>query len=332
MLNGKGIPLGRVLGVPIYLDWSWFLVFAFMTWSLATGYFPKQFTGGSLGQYWVAGAIATILLFVSVLIHELGHATVARAYHIPVQRITLFIFGGVAQLGAESRTAMSEFLVAIIGPIVSAALAGLFFVIGLAARATTPVDALFSLLAGINLSLALFNLIPGFPLDGGRVFRAIVWGITRNLRRATEIAVTIGRVVAFLFILLGVWQILQGNWANGLWIAFIGWFLDNAAVGQLQQQRLHDLLTGHTVAQAMSRSCVTAPFDLSLQELVDHHILGEGHRCLLLARGEEIVGLLTLHHIREVQRDRWGTVTAGEIMTPISKIKRIKPEVGLEKA
>src|SRR5574341_465034 len=329
MLNGKGIPLGRVLGVPIYLDWSWFLVFAFMTWSLATGYFPKQFTGGSLGQYWVAGAIATILLFVSVLIHELGHATVARAYHIPVQRITLFIFGGVAQLGAESRTAMSEFLVAIVGPIVSAALAGLFFVIGLAARATTPVDALFSLLAGINLSLALFNLIPGFPLDGGRVFRAIVWGITKDMSRATHIAVQVGRLVALGFVAFGVLQMLMGELSGGLWLAFIGWFLKQAADAQLRYQVMRDMLSDYTVSQAMSRSYSTVPAEMSLQNLIDKHILGQGQRSVVVEKSGHPEGLLTVHHIREIPREKWGEMTALQAMAPEDCCERVTPATRL---
>jgi Zn-dependent protease len=184
--------------------------------------------------------VTTILLFASVLLHELGHAVMAKVYHIPVQRITLFIFGGVAQLGSESRTAMSEFLIAIIGPIVSAALAGLFFVAGQVAQAATPTGALLQYLAGINIYLlAGFNLIPGFPLDGGRVFRAIVWGITKDMSRATRVAVQIGRLVAFGFITLGVWLMLGGRlpasvWRSrrrcpAAWLAFIGWFLKQAA-------------------------------------------------------------------------------------------------------
>lgn len=331
-MNKNAIPLGRVLGIPIALDTSWFLMFALVTWTLASSYFPSEFRNWPVAQYWMVGVVTAILFFASVVLHELGHSIVALRYKIPVTSITLFIFGGIAQIASEPPSAVAEFVIAIAGPLTSFALAAVFGLLETVSTGVAPIFALAKYLAYINGVLALFNLIPGFPLDGGRVFRAIVWGITRNLRRATEIAVTIGRVVAFLFILLGVWQILQGNWANGLWIAFIGWFLDNAAVGQLQQQRLHDLLTGHTVAQAMSHSCATAPVDLTLQELVDRHIVGEGHRCLMLARGDEIVGLLTLHHVREVPKDRWGTVTAGEVMIPMSRIKWVAPEAELEKA
>lgn len=331
-MNKNTLPLGHILGIPIGLDPSWFLMFALVTCTLASSYFPSEFKNWPAVQYWIVGAGTTILFFASVVLHELGHSILALRYKIPVASITLFIFGGIARIAAEPPSAVAEFVIAIAGPLTSFALAAFFGLLEGVFTSIAPLFAMVKYLAYINGALALFNLIPGFPLDGGRVFRAIVWGITRNLHRATEIAATIGRVIAFLFILYGVWQILQGSWANGLWIAFIGWFLENASVGQVQQQRLHDLLAGHTVAQAMSRSCATASVDLTLQELVDRHILGEGHRCLMLTRSEEIAGLLTLHHIREVQRNRWGTVTAGEIMTPISKMRRIKPEVGLEEA
>jgi Zn-dependent protease len=278
------------------------------------------------------GAVTAILFFASVVLHELGHSILALRYKIPVTKITLYIFGGIAQIASEPPSAVAEFFIAIAGPVTSFALAALFYLVEMVSGSVAPLFAMFKYLAYINATLALFNLIPGFPLDGGRVFRAIVWGINHNLRRATEIAATIGRAIAFLFILYGVWQILQGNWANGLWIAFIGWFLENAAVGQVQQQRLHDMLSGQTVAQAMSRSCVTESADIVLQELVDRHILGEGHRCVLLSRREEVVGLLTLHNVRDVPRDRWGTIIAGEVMIPLSTMKRLRPEDGLEKA
>jgi Zn-dependent protease/CBS domain-containing protein len=331
-MNKNTIPLGRILGIPIGVDPSWFLMFALVTWSLASSYYPSEFQNWPAAQYWMVGAATAILFFTSVALHELGHSIVALRYKIPVTSITLYIFGGIARIASAPPSAVAEFFIAIAGPLTSFTLAVFFGLLEGIFASVAPIIAMVKYLAYINGALALFNLIPGFPLDGGRVFRAIVWGITHNLRRATEIAAAIGRIVAFLFILYGVWQIFQGNWANGLWIAFIGWFLENAAVGQVQQQRLHDLLDKHTVAQAMSQNCATASVDLTLQELIDRHILGEGSRCLMLTRGEEITGLLTLHHIREVPRDRWGIVTAGEVMTTITNMKWIKPELGLEQA
>ncbi len=329
MLNGKGIPLGRILGVPIYLDWSWFLVFALATWSLATGYFPAQYPGWTSPEYWIIGAVTTILLFVSVLLHELGHAAVAKAYHIPVQRITLFIFGGVAHLGGESRTAMSEFLIAIAGPIVSALLGVVFFGAALLTRTMMPLGALLQYLSVINFTLALFNLIPGFPLDGGRVFRAIVWGLTRDMSKATRIAVQVGRAVAFGFVALGIWRMIGGNFSNGLWLAFIGWFLKQAADAQLRYQVMRDMLGDYTVSQAMSRSYITVPAEMSLQVLIDEHILGQGRRSVVVEKNGHPEGLLTVHHIREVPRDRWAETQAIQAMAPEDCCERVAPDTGL---
>jgi Zn-dependent protease len=331
-MSKNKISLGHIFGIRIGADPSWFIIFALITWILASSYFPGAFRNWPVLQYWIIGAVTAILFFISVVLHELGHSIVALRYKIPVISITLFMFGGLAQIASEPPSAAAEFVIASAGPLTSFALAAIFSLLGAISIGVTPIFAIARYLASINAALALFNLIPGFPLDGGRVFRAIVWRLTGNLRRATEIAVAIGRMVSFLFIGFGVWQILQGNWANGLWIAFIGWFLDNAAIAQLQQQRFHDLLSGHNVAQAMSHDCAVAPADLSIQQLIERRILGAEYHCLMLTSGEEIVGLLTLYHLRGVPKEHWGNITAGEVMTPISKMKSVDPETGLEKA
>ena len=202
------------------------------------------------------------MLFVSVVLHELGHSVVAMSYRVPVQRITLFIFGGIAQIGAEPPSAGAEFWIAIAGPAVSLMLAVLFGLMRPVATVLPAVLALVTYLAYINGALVVFNLIPGFPLDGGRVFRAIVWGITRDFRRATIIAGSVGRFIGFVFIFLGVWQIFGGNFINGLWIAFIGWFLESAANGQimqLQYQAMDNVLASHKVSDAMNRNYAEIP-------------------------------------------------------------------------
>ena len=255
------------------------------------------------------GAVTAVMLFVSVLLHELGHSVVALRYKIPVRSITLFLFGGVAQIGAEPPSAIAEFLIASAGPLVSLILAVLFYAVQPLVGGIEPLLGLAKYLAYINLALVLFNLIPGYPLDGGRVFRAIVWAITGNMRRATLIAANVGRLFAFLFIFIGVWQMVSGNFGGGLWIAFIGWFLDTAASAQVQQVMIQGLLTGHKVSQAMSTHCATVPADLTLQNLVDEHILGSGQRCFLVNRGDNTVGLMTLHRIKEVPRPEWATTT-----------------------
>jgi CBS domain-containing protein len=192
-----------------------------------------------------------------------------------------------------------------------------------------PILGLARYLAYINLALVLFNLIPGYPLDGGRVLRAIVWSITGQMRRATVIAANVGRFFAFLMIFVGVWQMFSGNFGGGLWIAFIGWFLDNAASGQLQQVTSEGLLAGHRVSQAMSGHCAAVPADLTLQQLVDEHILGSGQRCFLVNRGDATVGLMTLHRIKEVPRAEWSTTSAAQVMLPLEQSKRIDPDTEL---
>jgi len=320
------IPMGHILGIPIGLDYSWFLIFALLTWMLAVSYFPQEFHDWPPMLYWVMGAITAIMLFVCVLLHELGHSVVARQFKVPVRSITLFIFGGVAQIGTEPPSALAEFLIAIAGPIVSFVLAALFTFVKPMVAGIEPLWALAKYLAWINMALVLFNLIPGFPLDGGRVFRAIVWAVTNNMRRATLIAANVGRFFGFLFIFVGVWQMFSGNFGGGLWIAFIGWFLDSAASSQIYQVMFQGLLAGHKVAQAMSGRCGAVPADLTLQQLVDEHILGTGQRCFLVTRGDDTVGMMTLHRIKEVPRSAWATTTASQVMLPLESMKRITPD------
>jgi Zn-dependent protease/CBS domain-containing protein len=328
-MNRHTIPLGKILGIPLGLDYSWFLIFALLTWMLATGYFPIEFPNWPPILYWLTGAVTALMLFVSVLLHELGHSAIALRYKIPVRSITLFIFGGVSQIGTEPPNALSEFFIAIAGPIVSLALAVLFSVVKPAVAGLQPLWALVKYLAYINFALALFNLIPGFPLDGGRVFRAVVWAATKNFRRATLTAANTGRFFGFLFIFLGVWQLFAGNVANGLWIAFIGWFLDSAASAQVQLVMFQTALAGHRVSQAMSTGCAAVPADLTLQQLVDEHILASGRRCFLVNRGENTLGLMTLHRIKEVARSEWANTTAEQVMLPIGELKRISPNTEL---
>jgi Zn-dependent protease/CBS domain-containing protein len=326
LMTRQNIPLGRIVGIPIGLDYSWFLIFALLTWMLASSYYPAEFKNWSPQLYWFMGAVTAIMLFVSVLLHELGHSVVALRYKIPVRSITLFIFGGVAQIDAKPPSARAEFLIAIAGPVVSLGLAVLFSLLKPAFAAVEPLWGLAKYLAYINFSLVLFNLIPGFPLDGGRVFRAVVWAVTKDLRRATLIAANAGRFFGFLFIFVGVWQIFSGNFGGGLWIAFIGWFLGNAATAQVQQVVLQGQLGGHTVRQAMSSRGLSVPADLTLQQLVDGQILGSGRRCFLVNRGEDTVGLITLHRVKEVPRPEWGKTTAAQAMLPLKQVKRISPD------
>jgi Zn-dependent protease/CBS domain-containing protein len=328
-MNRHTIPLGRILGIPIGLDYSWFLIFGLLTWTMAVGYYPAEFKNWPTAQYWIVGAVTAIMLFVSVLLHELGHSAVAMYYKIRVRSITLFIFGGISQIGTEPTSAMAQFWISVAGPAVSFALAGFFFLVRPAFANVAPLLALDKYLVYINIVLGLFNLIPGFPLDGGGIFRAVVWGISHNQRRATLIAANLGRFIAYLFIGLGVWQMFTGNFMNGMWIAFIGWFLESAAKGQVQQLALKDMLAGHTVSKAMNRHYTAIPADTTLQRLVDDHILGNGRRSFVVKRSNETVGLLTLHHIKEVPRSEWPTTTSAQAMIPIERTKRVQPDAEL---
>jgi Zn-dependent protease len=323
------IPIGRVLGIPIDLDYSWFLIAALITWLLAVNYYPAEFKGGTTGEYWLMGAVTAVLFFASIVVHELAHSWVALRYKVPVNRITLFIFGGVSQIAGEPPSASAEFLIAVVGPLTSFALAALFYFLERVFVNAAPALAVAKYLALINGLLGLFNLIPGFPLDGGRVFRAIVWGVNKNFRRATLIAASTGRFFGFFFIVIGVWQALRGDVINGLWIAFIGWFLESAAGAQVQQQMVQGLLVGHKVSEVMGDACPHVPGNTPLQKLIDQEVLTHGRRCFLVDRGDHPVGLLTLHNMKEVPRSSWVTTTAAEAMIPLGKLSTIDPNAEL---
>ena len=328
-MNRHTIPLGRIMGIPIGLDYSWFLIFVLLTWTMAVGYYPAEFKNWPAAMYWVIGAATAIMLFVSVLLHELGHSVVAMRYKVPVRSITLFIFGGVSQIATEPPTATAGFWISLIGPIVSFALAALFRLLQPLSTGVVPLLALFKYLTYINVALGLFNLVPGFPLDGGGVFRAIVWGFTHNMHRATLIAANVGRFIAYLFIIFGVWQIIGGHFIDGMWIAFIGWFLESAAVAQVKQETLQGVLSGHRVSEAMRRDFTAVVPDTTLEELVNDHILGAGRRSLIVKRGDRVAGLLTLHHIKGIPRSDWPTVRADQAMIPAEQMKRVRPDAQL---
>ena len=323
------VPLGRIFGIRIGLDYSWFLIFTLLIWMLARSYYPAEFKDWLPSLYWLMGAATAIIFFACVLLHELGHCVVAMRYQIPVRSITLFVFGGVAQIGAEPPSATAEFLIAVAGPLVSLALALCFYAVQPVVAGIEPLRGVAEYLTYINAGVALFNLIPGYPLDGGRVFRAIVWAVTKNMRRATLISATVGRGFALLFIFIGVWQVFAGNLGGGLWIAFIGWFLENAAAAQVHELMFQDLLAGHTVSQAMSSGRPAVAADMMLQRLVEEHILGAGQRCFIVNRGDTAVGLITLHRIKEVPRAEWATRSVAQAMIPLEQLKCVAPDADL---
>jgi Zn-dependent protease/CBS domain-containing protein len=325
-MTGNSVRLGRLFGVEVKLDYSWFIVLILTTWSLAGEYFPRLYPGWPSSVYWLIGGLTSVLFFSSVLAHELAHSVVSQAYGVPVRDITLFIFGGAAQISEEPKSARDEFLMALVGPLTSLGAAALFGLLWWVGSDISPyLRALASWLAGINVSLALFNLVPGFPLDGGRVFRAALWALTGNLRTATRLASGLGRLIAYGFIFVGVLQIFGGNWTNGLWMAFIGWFLENAATVSYRRVALREMLAGHTVREVMTSECQLIPATLTLDAFVDGVLLATGRRCFPVQEGGQLQGLLTLHRVKRVPRERWRDTRVAEAMIPRAELKTVSP-------
>lgn len=324
------IKLGSIWGIPIGLHTSWFLVFGLITWSLSAGYFPNEYPQLSGISTLVLGLLTSILFFSSVLAHELGHAFVALQEKIPVRSITLFIFGGVAQIGREPSSPGAEFRIAIAGPLTSIGLAGLFGGIWLLNREIALLAAPSLYLARINLILALFNMIPGFPLDGGRVLRALVWWWTKSFSSATRVAAISGQTIAFGFIGFGVLNLFTGGVTNGLWLIFIGWFLQNAAASAVQQSNVQEKLRGITVGQAMSRDCAEVNGLTTLYQLVHEYVLTSGQHCFFVRDFiGQVRGMLTLQDITRVPQPKWRFTTAEQIMAPYDRLLSVDADMEL---
>lgn len=318
-----GIPLGRIFGIPIYLHTSWFIIFLLITLSLATQ-FTSQHPGWTRGQHWILGIATSVLFFGSVIFHELSHSVVAKHYKIPVQSITLFVFGGLSRIARDPSNARQEFNVAIAGPLSSLFLGGCFWLISRYSVGNEMIHAASVWLWEINVGLALFNLVPGFPLDGGRVLRGIAWGVTGNFTRATRIASNAGKFFAYLMIGVGVWQALGGNWVGGLWTAFIGWFLLSAAQESYAHVAVRNMLAGVRAEDIMTTDVPTVPRDMSLEEYVQE-VLRTGRRCHVVVAGEKPVGLITLAAARSVPRDEWTSHSVQAVMLPVDKIHWASP-------
>jgi Zn-dependent protease/predicted transcriptional regulator len=321
---GSGIKILRVWGIPIYLHVSWFIIFALITLSLAKQ-FTSQHPGWSQTQHYALGIITSLLFFASVVFHELSHSFVARRYGIPVQSITLFIFGGLAGIGREPNNARQEFNIAIAGPLSSLFLAGCFFLVSRFFHGDEMVVAATGWLWQINAALAIFNLVPGFPLDGGRILRALAWGVTGNFQRATQIASNAGKIFAYVMILIGVWQALNGNWVGGLWTAFIGWFLLSAAQESFAQVAIRSTLTGVRAADVMTHDIPTVARDMSLEEYV-HEVLRTGVMTHIVTGAGTPVGLISLQAARQAPRDEWANTSVQAVMLPVDRIQWASPE------
>jgi len=325
----NGFRLGRVLGFEIRVDFSWFIIFFLILWSFSFTVFPQATPGLARSTYVIMGISGAVLFFASLLLHELSHSIVARRKGIVVEGITLFIFGGVARTRSEAETPGDEFAIAGVGPLTSLLLAIGFWGAALLAENGGLGDAVTTVLfhiAVLNLALAVFNLLPGFPLDGGRLFRSVVWRFTGSLERATRIATAGGRWVGYAMVAWGILEAFTGQVLGGLWLVFIGWYLRNAAVMSYQQHRIRDVLAGVRAHQTMSPSPVTVRAELTLQQLMEDVFQRSRHVAFPVISDGAAVGLVTLHQLRDVPRDTWPYVTVHKIMIPIADSLVVDPD------
>jgi Zn-dependent protease/predicted transcriptional regulator len=332
------IKLGRIAGVELGLHYSWLVIAALITFSLAARF---RFTNPEWGTtvIWVSAVVTGILFFVGLFVHELSHAMVAKSRGLPIHRITLFFLGGVAQIEREAENPGTEFWMAIAGPIASIVLG--FLCLGVAhavfgwqfwEMAQVPAAAILVWLGYINLVLAGFNLIPGFPMDGGRVLRAIIWWATGNGDKAMNIAARIGQFVGWLFVMWGIFRVFTGGGLGALWIALIGWFLIQAASASLYQAQASSALRGLKVRDVMEHDCGQVDANSSVQSFVDWYLMRADGRCFLVYEGDQMAGTVTLREVRKIDRESWPTTTLREIMQPVSAVPKVAPDMPLEEA
>lgn len=332
---GKGIKLFKLLGFEVRLDWSWIIIAALVTWSLAQGVFPYYFKGLSVATYWWMGAAGAAGLFACIVLHELGHSLIARRFGIPMRGITLFVFGGVAEMGEEPPTPQSEFFMAIAGPITSVILAGVFYGFSqLGETAVWPATALGVLwyLVWINLALAAFNMVPAFPLDGGRVLRSILWGAKGNFRWATRVASAIGTGFGFALILLGLVNFVFGDFVGGIWWVVLGLFLRWASRASYQQALLLRALQGESVQHFMSGAPVTVPPTASVKDMVEHYVYRYHYKMLPVVNEGRLLGCVTVTQIKHISKEDWERRTALDLITPSTPENSIAPDEDAMKA
>lgn len=332
---GRRIDLFNVFGFAIRIDLSWFIVAVLVAWSLATGLFPFYYQGLSPTTYWWMGIAGALGLFVSVVLHELSHALVARRYGLAMKGITLFIFGGVAEMEDEPPSPKAEFMVAIAGPIASTLIAiGLFGLhrVGQFSAWPVAVNGVIEYLAIINGVLVAFNLVPAFPLDGGRVLRSALWRWKDNLRWATRIAARLGSGFGIVLILLGVWSVLSGNFIGGMWWFLIGMFLRGAAQMSYQQLLIRQALEGEPVSRFMKSDPVTVPGRISIQELVDDYIYKHHFKMFPVTDNGTLRGCISTRQVKAVSREEWNSRRVGSLAEPCSPENTIRPETDAVKA
>ena len=343
----RGFRVGRVFGINIRVDWSWLLILFLVTWNLST-VFAQIHAAWNTALRWGTALIAALLFFASVLAHELAHSLVARARGMPVRSITLFLFGGVSSIEREPQSPQAEFWMAIVGPISSLFIGGVlvwFVHLSLGPVTATlanpanslarlsPVSTLLLWLGSTNIALGLFNLIPGFPLDGGRVLRSILWAATDNLRRATRWAAMVGQAIAWLMMIGGVAMIFGAQipffgtgFGNGLWLVFIGWFLQGASEQSYQRVVIQDILEGVPVRRMMRSDPRTVVAGISVATLVNEYMIGSDDHSFPVLDDGRLVGMVTLQDVRSVPREDWDARTVSQIMTPTGKLASVSAD------
>jgi len=324
MNRGLGLRIGKILGIPIYLHSTWVFIFAAITWIIASQ-FKEEHPAWTDAQHWTVGVLTSLLFFASVLFHELSHSVVAQHYKIRVVSITLFLFGGLARIEREPSKAIQEFNIAIAGPLASGFLSGAFFGLTKLFPFSQSFGALATWLGWTNLGLALFNLLPGFPLDGGRIFRAMVWGATKNFDKATRAAGASGKLIAYAIILLGAWSVFHGSVQGGLWTAFIGWFILNAAQESVAQVAVRETLAGLSAADVMSKEVPIIPGHITLEEY-GAEVLRTGRRVHLVVNDDRFVGMMNVHTLNSIPRGEWAQNSVQAAMIPREKILWTSPE------
>src|SRR5437762_3776251 len=331
------IKLFRIWGIQIGLHYSWLLIALLVTLSLA-GQFQATNPQWGANVVWVIAILTALLFFAAIVLHELSHAAIAKARGLPVKSITLFALGGVAQIEKEASDPKTEFWMGIVGPITSALIGGICLALAVligwdpTAHHQSPQLAMLVWLGIINIALAVFNMVPGFPLDGGRVLRAIVWWITGNAERATRIAATTGQAIAFVFIIVGLFRFFNGAGFGGLWLTFIGWFLLDAARSSYAQTEILKHLRGVRVRDVMTHNWPAIESGTNLQSFVDEYLLRSGHRNFAVQENGQVIGLITPHEVKDIERDRWQQMTVREAMRPLDRLHSIKPTTPVAEA
>lgn len=323
---GKQVTLFTMFGFAVRVHVSWLIIAVLITWSLADGVFVQQTL--SPVTRWIMGAAGALGLFVSVVFHELSHSLVARAYGLPMKGITLFIFGGVAEMGDEPPNAKTEFLMAVAGPLASVVLGGALLGAGVVISVIDVAPAVAMVvgwLGLINLILAAFNMIPGFPLDGGRVLRSILWAWKGNLRWATRIAAEVGGIFGFVLIAMGVLEVMMGEFVSGMWWFLIGMFIRYAAKQGYQQVLIRQTLKGEPISRFMNPNPVTLPSTMSLEDMVENFVYRYHFKMYPVVDGESLRGCATTAHLATVPRDQWRQRTVQEILDPCSDENVISP-------